>query len=150
MFKGISNLTIDDKGRISMPQRYRDDFGQKKRSKIIITADKEECLLVYTSAAWSILEKQLIELPSYNFQARFIQRLVLGHATESDIDAQGRFLIPGPLRDYAKLDRKVVLIGQGKKFEMWSEELWNKKFKSWLKSESNKEFNDDGISNIKL
>jgi len=70
--------------------------------------------------------------------------------TESDIDAQGRFLIPGPLRDYAKLDRKVVLIGQGKKFEMWSEELWNKKFKNWLKSESNKEFNDDGISNIKL
>ena len=107
-------------------------------------------MLVYTSSAWSVLEKQLIELPSYNFQARFIQRLVLGHATESDIDGQGRFLIPGPLRDYAKLDKKVVLIGQGKKFEMWSEELWNKKFKSWLKSESNKEFNDDGISNIKL
>ena len=98
MFKGISNLSIDVKGRASMPQRYRADFSLKNKSKLVITADKDKCLLIYTQTNWSAIEKKLSNLPSYNKEARFIQRLLIGYATESEIDSQGRFLIPTPLR----------------------------------------------------
>ena len=128
MFKGISNLNIDTKGRASMPQRYRNDFCIKNKSKLVITADKDKCLLIYTHNNWNIIEKKLSNLPSYNKEARFIQRLVIGHATESEIDSQGRFLIPNPLREYAGIQKKIILLGQGSKFELWSENIWNKKY----------------------
>ena len=96
MFRGISNLSIDIKGRASMPQRYRKDFCSKNKYKLVITADKDKCLLIYTQSNWNIIEKKLSNLPSYNKDARFIQRLVIGHASESEIDSQGRFLIPTP------------------------------------------------------
>ena len=126
MFKGISNLSIDVKGRASMPQRYRSDFSSKNKSKLVITADKDKCLLIYTQTNWSVIEKKLSNLPSYNKEARFIQRLLIGYATESEIDSQGRFLIPTPLREYAGIQKKIVLLGQGSKFELWSENTWNK------------------------
>ena len=106
MFKGISNLNIDIKGRASMPQRYRNAFCIKKKCKLVITADKDKWLLIYTQNNWNIIEKKLSNLPSYNKEARFIQRLVIGHATESEIDSQGRFLIPNPLREYAGIQKK--------------------------------------------
>ena len=109
MFKGISNLSIDVKGRASMPQRYRSDFSSKNKSKLVITADKDKCLLIYTQSSWAIIEKKLSNLPSYNKEARFIQRLLIGYATESEIDSQGRFLIPIPLREYAGIQKKIIL-----------------------------------------
>jgi MraZ protein len=150
MFKGISNLSIDVKGRASMPQRYRSDFSSKNKSKLVITADKDKCLLIYTQTNWSVIEKKLSNLPSYNKEARFIQRLLIGYATESEIDSQGRFLIPTPLRDYAGIQKKIVLLGQGSKFELWSENIWNKNMKSWLVSQTNDDSNNNALSELKL
>ena len=150
MFKGISNLNIDTKGRASMPQRYRNVFCIKKKCKLVITADKDKCLLIYTQNNWNIIEKKLSNLPSYNKEARFIQRLVIGHATESEIDSQGRFLIPNPLREYAGIQKKIILLGQGSKFELWSETIWNKKMKSWLESENIDEAKNNALTELKL
>ena len=150
MFKGISNLSIDVKGRASMPQRYRSDFSSKNKSKLVITADKDKCLLIYTQSSWAIIEKKLSNLPSYNKEARFIQRLLIGYATESEIDSQGRFLIPIPLREYAGIQKKIILLGQGNKFELWSENIWNKNMKSWLVSQSNDDSNNNALSELKL
>tara|TARA_B100000900_G_C20561330_1_gene709031 strand:+ start:424 stop:876 length:453 start_codon:yes stop_codon:yes gene_type:complete len=150
MFKGISNLSIDIKGRASMPLRYRKDFCSKNKCKLVITADKDKCLLIYTQNNWNIIEKKLSNLPSYNKEARFIQRLVIGHATESEIDSQGRFLIPNPLREYASIQKKIILLGQGSKFELWSENIWNKKMKSWLERENIDEVNNDALTELKL
>ena len=150
MFKGISNLSIDNKGRASMPQRYRADFTTKNKSKLVITADKDKCLLIYTQSNWSAIEKKLSNLPSYNKEARFIQRLLIGYATESEIDSQGRFLIPSPLREYAGIQKKIVLLGQGNKFELWSEAVWNKNMTSWLVSQTNDDSNNNALSELKL
>ncbi len=81
---------------------------------------------------WEAIERQLVELPSLNKQARRLQRLLIGHATECEFDGQGRILIPGPLREFAGIDRRVVLIGQGHKFELWDEESWNERRAAWL------------------
>ena len=147
MFKGISNLSIDIKGRASMPQRYRSDFDA---NKLVITADKDKCLLIYTQSNWAVIEKKLSELPSYNKEARFIQRLLIGHATESEIDTQGRFLIPNPLREYASIQKKIVLLGQGNKFELWSDTLWNKNIKRWLSEQNKNDFSNEALSELKL
>ena len=150
MFKGISNLSIDVKGRASMPQRYRRNFCSNKKCRLVITADKDKCLLIYTLKNWEVIEKKLSNLPSYNKEARFVQRLLIGHATESEIDSQGRFLIPIPLRDYANIQKKIVLLGQGNKFELWSENIWNKNMKSWLVTQNNDNANNQALNELKL
>ena len=133
-----------------MPQRYRKDFSAKNKSKVIITADKDKCLLIYTQISWSIIEKRLSELPSYNKEARFVQRLLIGYATESEIDSQGRFLIPNPLREYAGIQKKIILLGQGNKFELWSENIWNKNMKSWLVSQNGDDAKNEALNELKL
>ena len=133
-----------------MPQRYRKDFSAKNKSKVIITADKDKCLLIYTQNSWSIIEKKLSELTSYNKEARFIQRLLIGYATESEIDSQGRFLIPNPLREYASIQKKIILLGQGNKFELWSENIWNKNMKSWLVSQNGDDAKNEALNELKL
>ena len=150
MFKGRSNLSIDSKGRTSMPQRYRGVFCANKKCKLVVTADKDKCLLIFTLKNWENIEKQLSNLPSYNDEARFIQRLLIGHATESEIDSQGRFLIPNPLREYAGIQKKVILLGQGSKFELWAENIWNNNMKSWLDNNNSSEFNNNALSDLKL
>ena len=150
MFKGISNLSIDVKGRASMPQRYRDDFCTKGKSKLVITADKDKCLLIYTQANWIIIEKKLANLPSYNKEARFIQRLLMGYAAESEIDSQGRFLIPIPLREYAGVQKKIILLGQGNKFELWAENAWNKNIQTWLAAQNSNDSDNEALNELKL
>ena len=150
MFKGISNLSIDVKGRASMPQRYREDFCTEDKCKLVITADKDKCLLIYTQTNWTVIEKKLTKLPSYNKEARFIQRLLIGHATESEIDSQGRFLIPTPLREYAGVQKKIILLGQGNKFELWAENAWNKNIQTWLAAQNSSDSDNEALNELQL
>jgi MraZ protein len=137
MFRGVNAVNIDAKGRIVMPTRYRDDLLGQNGNHIVMTIDTEErCLLIYPLRAWEIIENQLAQLPSFNPQARRIQRLLIGHATETELDNQGRVLIAPLLRDYAGLSKKAVLIGQGKKFELWDETHWQQRRGQWLAEES--------------
>ena len=133
MFRGINPINLDPKGRFAMPTRYRDRIAEVCDSQLIATIDTQDrCLWIYPLPQWEQIEAKLMELPTYDPVARRIQRLLLGHATELDIDAAGRVLLPQALRDYALLDKKIVLIGQGKRFELWSEDVWNQQRDAYL------------------
>lgn len=149
MFRGVNGVNIDMKGRMVMPTRYRDRLQHESRGCVVLTIDTEErCLLVYPIAAWEEIENKLAALPSFNPAARRIQRLLIGHATETEIDNQGRILLPPLLREYAGLNKHAMLVGQGKKFELWDEEHWNKRRDEWLDEESHSE--DDLPEEVKL
>ncbi len=142
MFRGINSISIDGKGRLSVPTRYRDALGQD-RASLVVTIDTEEtCLLLYPASQWQVIEDNLQRMPSFNATARRIQRLLIGHATDVELDSNGRILLPPLLRDYAHLSKRVVLIGQGNKFEVWDESLWQSKREQWLAEEASRE---DGL-----
>lgn len=134
MFRGINAITIDAKGRMAVPARYRDSLS----TPLVLTIDTEErCLLLYLEEEWRKIEASLQKLPSFNPAARRIQRLLIGHATELELDAQGRVLLPQELRKYAVIQKQAVLIGQGNKFEIWDEAHWQEKRDLWLNDEIN-------------
>lgn len=137
MFRGITGLNIDVKGRMVMPTRYRERICDNSDRIVVVTIDTEEkCLLLYSLHEWELIERKLANLPSFNPAARRIQRLLIGHATDIEMDVQGRILLPPLLRDYAGLEKKAVLVGQGKKFEIWDEAHWDECRKRWLQEES--------------
>jgi len=125
MFRGENKVTLDAKGRFAMPTRYRDAIQEDANGQLIVTIDyADTCLLIYALPDWEEIESKLSKLPALNPVARSVQRLMLGHATELELDAQGRILVPPNLREYAGLSRDVVLSGQGKRFELWDELQW--------------------------
>ena len=133
MFRGINAITIDGKGRFAVPARYRVDLGEH----VVVTIDTEEkCLLLYPVSCWQVIEQNLQRLPSFNPASRRIQRLLIGHATDVELDGNGRVLLPALLRDYACLQKNMVLIGQGNKFELWDDECWQQRRAQWLDEES--------------
>ncbi len=124
-FRGASNLLIDAKGRIVLPARYRERLSEICQGQLVITIDSEQpCLLIYPLNEWEIVEDKINALPSFNPVAKNIQRKLIGYATDVEVNNSGRLLLPAPLRRYARMDKKVLLIGQGNKFELWDEQLW--------------------------
>lgn len=137
MFRGVNGVNSDAKGRIVMPTRYRDRLLHESRGSVVMTIDTEErCLLMYPLASWEEIESKLAALPSFNPAARRIQRLLIGHATEVELDNNGRILLPPLLRDYAGLSKRIMLVGQGKKLEVWDEALWLERRAQWVDEES--------------
>jgi MraZ protein len=134
MFRGANKLTLDVKGRLAMPTRYRERLQERCGGKLVVTVDKDQCLLIYPFPDWEELERKLMKLPSFNPQARRLQRLMVGHATELDLDGNGRILLPPSLREYGLLSRDVMLVGQGMRFELWDETRWNERRDEWLAS----------------
>lgn len=122
-FRGVAELVLDAKGRLAIPARHRDGLANGI-GRVIVTADHGGCLLIYPLAAWEPIEAQLMALSSFDDRIRSLQRLIVGHADEVEVDAAGRILIPPALRRYAGLDRHVVLVGQGRKLELWDEARW--------------------------
>jgi MraZ protein len=150
-FRGINSILLDAKGRMALPSRYRDLLHKKKISTLVITIDTESsCLLLYALPEWEIIEEKLQALPSFNAAARRIQRLLIGHATELELDANGRLLLPSLLREYAKLDKSVMLVGQGKKFEVWDEHHWHTNRTSWLQEANSADKLPDEIQALAL
>ena len=135
MFRGVNHISLDAKGRMALPTRYRERLNERCDGQIVITVDRDHCLLLYPLPEWEEIERKLVRLPSLNKQARRLQRLLIGHATECQLDGNGRVLLPQPLRDFADLQRNVVLIGQGNKFELWDEKLWNERREAWLEED---------------
>jgi len=139
MFRGVSAINLDDKGRLAVPTRYRVELGDCCDNLIVVTVGLDKCLLLYPLPEFEEIERKLVRLPTLNKKAKRLQRLLIGHATECEVDAQGRFLIPEPLRRFAGLDRKVALIGQGNKFEIWDEESWISARDEWIDEEQSDE-----------
>lgn len=120
-----------------MPTRYRPRIHAVASNQLILTIDTDEhCLLLYPLPEWEIIEQKIQALPSFHKVSRRIQRLLIGHATELELDGNGRLLLPPLLREYADMDKQVMLVGQGKKFELWSETQWNAGRDKWLSKEN--------------
>jgi MraZ protein len=133
MFRGLNSVALDAKGRMAIPARYRSVIHDESNSLLVVTIDTEErCLLLYPYPKWEHIEEKLEALPSYNALTRRIQRLLIGHATELEMDRSGRILLPQLLRDYAGLDKSIMLVGQGAKFELWGESQWLLARDAWL------------------
>lgn len=121
MFIGEYNHTIDIKGRLILPVKFRESLG----ATFIATKGLDDCLFVYTIAEWAILEAKLRQLPMAKPEARAFVRFFFSGAAEVDCDKQGRVLLPGNLREYAKLDKDVVVIGVSNRVEIWDKQCWD-------------------------
>ncbi len=135
MFRGATKLTVDVKGRLVMPTRHRDRLREQCGGQLVITVDRDQCLLIYPLPEWELIQRKLMALPSLQPQARRLQRLMVGHATDIELDAHGRLLLPQELREFAGLNRHAMLIGQGGRFELWDEARWLERREVWLKSD---------------
>ena len=124
VFRGVSELVLDAKGRVAIPARHRDGLAGGNGGRIVITADHGGCLLIYPQATWEPIQAELMGLSSFDDRIRSVQRLLVGHADDVELDAAGRILVPPALRRYAGLDKRVVLVGQGQKLELWDEAKW--------------------------
>lgn len=124
MFRGIAQLNLDSKSRLAVPARYRDVLLERCSGHLVITADADRCLLVYPLPDWEIIQQRLEGLSNLNPRVRELQRRLIGFAVDVDMDGAGRVLISPALRAYAQLGKNVVLVGQGKKFELWNQESW--------------------------
>ena len=132
MLRGATKVTLDAKGRLAIPTRYRERLAQRCDGQLVATVDKDYCLLLYPLPDWEDIERKLMRLPSLDKRARRLQRLMVGHATEVDIDGHGRILLSRELREFAGLEKQAVLLGQGNRFELWDEERWNETRDGWL------------------
>ncbi|ADO08332.1 division/cell wall cluster transcriptional repressor MraZ [Pantoea sp. Bo_2] len=125
MFRGATLVNLDSKGRLAVPTRYRDLLIGESQGQMVCTIDLHQpCLLLYTLPEWEIIEKKLARLSSMNPLERRVQRLLLGHASECQMDNAGRLLLANTLRQHAKLTKEVMLVGQFNKFELWDEQTW--------------------------
>ncbi len=116
VFQGASQLTLDGKGRVSMPARHRDSLAASCEGRLTLTRHPDGCVLVYPRSTWEQRRQQIAELP---YAARALQRLLLGSAVDVELDSAGRILVSAELRDAAGLERDVMLLGMGAHFELW-------------------------------
>jgi len=137
VFRGATKIILDAKGRLAFPARYRDRLAARCEGRLVCTVDPDYCLLIYPLPDWEEIERKLMRLPSLNRKSRRLQRLMVGYASELDLDSHGRILIPRELREFASLDRQAILFGQGNKFELWDEARWNERRDSWLADDTN-------------
>jgi len=136
LFRGFNPINIDEKGRLAVPTRYRAELRECCDQQLVLTVSPDKCLLLYPLPEWEEIERKLSKLSSLDKRAKRLQRLLIGHATESEMDAQGRVLVSEPLRQFAGLGKRVVLVGQGNKFELWDEDTWNRSRDEWLEEEN--------------
>lgn len=139
MFRGVTQLSLDAKGRLAIPARYRSELMSTCSGHLIVTVDPSKCLLIYPQPAWEPIEQKLNNLSSFDTVTRNLQRLLVGNACDVDMDAAGRILVSPPLRQFAGLSKDVVLVGQGTKLELWDEAQWN------LQIEIAMAFKDSGV-----
>lgn len=139
MFRGATKVTLDAKGRMAIPTRYRERLAARCDGHLVATVDRDYCLLIYPLPDWEEIERKLVRLPALDRKSRRLQRLMVGYATELDLDGHGRILLPKELREFAGLEKQTLLIGQGNKFELWDEARWNEKRDSWLADEEGDE-----------
>lgn len=124
MFRGFAALNLDIKGRLTLPTKIRDPILEACAGKLVVTIDQSQCLNIYPLPKWEEIEAQLEKAETSDDAVIAFKRLYVGHAAEVEMDAQGRISLPVILREWAALDKKVMLIGQIYKFELWDEQAW--------------------------
>ncbi|HOE56276.1 MAG TPA: division/cell wall cluster transcriptional repressor MraZ [Bacillota bacterium] len=122
MFIGEYQHTLDAKNRVIMPSKFREKLGES----FVMTKGLDNCLFIYSSKEWSVVEDKLKSLPMTNKDARAFVRFFFAGACECELDKQGRILMPNNLKEYARIDKELVIIGVSTRIEIWSREEWNK------------------------
>lgn len=141
MFRGANAISLDSKGRVTIPTRYRQLLLDDCQGQLVCTIDiQQPCLLLYPLPEWEEIEQKLNRLSSMKPQERRLQRLLLGYATEGEMDKNGRLLLSGPLRQHASLEKDIMLVGQLNKFEIWSGEAWHKQVQADIQAELDGDF----------
>jgi MraZ protein len=125
LFQGAAQVNLDAKGRMAVPTRTRDPLTQGGTVGLVLTAHPDGCLLLYPAPAWEPIRSQVMSFPSLDRQFSVWKRLLVGFAQDVEIDSAGRLLIPPELRDFARITRQVMFVGQGSHYEIWDLEQWN-------------------------
>lgn len=131
MFQGAAALSLDAKGRLAIPARHRDALAIED-GQVVLTAHPHGCLLVYPVPAWTPIRDKVLAAPSLDPLSAQLKRLLVGFAQEEALDAAGRVLIAPSLRQFARLEKQVWLVGQGSHFELWSDAGWQKQQEAML------------------
>lgn len=151
MLRGVTSLNLDSKGRMSIPTKYREGLARQCEGRMVLTvADHDHALWLYPLPEWEEIERKLVRLPSLHKQTLRLKRLLIGHATEVEMDGSGRILLPAELRGFATLDKNVMLIGLGNKFEIWAEADWNARCSEWLAEKSDEENLPPDLTSLSL
>ncbi len=133
MFRGFNAVTIDVKGRLAVPARFRELLGARDVNTLIMTISPwDRCIWAYALPEWEEIDAKLHALPAADPEARMAKRVVLGHATDCALDAQGRILMPQELRELVGIDRRTVVLGLGNKLELWDDQVWQRRRGEWL------------------
>ncbi len=153
MFRGVSTLNLDSKGRLTIPTRYRQRLRDSCAGQLVITieaVERNRSLWLYPLPVWEQVEHDLVSLPAQDKKARLLQRLLIGHASECEMDTQGRTLLPAELREYAGLTKRAVLVGLGRKFELWDEQHWLSNRQAWLEQDDDDAAWSEALGNLSL
>ncbi|HKK13207.1 MAG TPA: division/cell wall cluster transcriptional repressor MraZ [Gammaproteobacteria bacterium] len=125
MFYGGNPVNLDAKGRMALPTRFRESLMSSCDGRLAVTMHHvDRCLSLYPYPEWEEVQRKLTRLPNQDSRTRWLQRRMLGQAVEVEMDGHGRIIVPATLREYADLDKRVILAGMGNKFEIWNEEAW--------------------------
>ena len=152
MLRGANLLNLDAKGRMAIPTRYREGLKERCDGNMVVTVNntKERCLWLYPVDEWARVEEKIVQLPSFDPNHQKLKRFLLGHACDVEMDGSGRILLPATLREFGVLAKSVMLVGQGNKFEIWSEELWEARREQWLREEMDFEELSDEMEQLSL
>lgn len=150
MFRGVSKLNLDAKGRFAIPVKYRDQLRVLCEDHLIITVDPDQCLLIYPKPQWETIEASLMQKSNMDKRVRRLQRLLAGYAVDCEMTSQGKVQLAPALREFADLDKQVVLVGQGSKFELWDEKRWQEMSMEWVRQEQDSDFLSDAVMDISL
>ena len=141
--RGVNNVTVDTKGRVGIPSRYRRDLHELCKSNLVVTANiGNRSILIYPKPYWLPVEEQLQKLSSTNIKG-YMQRMMLSHATECEADNNGRILLPSPLRKDMRIKKLCVLLGLGNRFELWDQKIWDV-----YREQNMKEIDTDGADSV--
>jgi MraZ protein len=130
VFQGATQINLDAKGRMSLPTRTRDPLTAGGTVKLVLTAHPDGCLLLYPLPAWEPIRARVMAFPSLDRQFSVWKRLLVGFAEEIEPDAAGRLMVSPELREFARITKQVMLVGQGSHFEIWDLEAWNAQLES--------------------
>lgn len=137
MFRGISTLSLDAKGRLAIPSRYRELLASLCNNRLVLTlSPRDPCLWLYPLPAWEAIDAKLEQLSDFDEQSRRTKQVMRGYAEDCELDSQGRIRIPDALRSFVGLEKRITLMGQGNKFALWDEGAWNQRFGRWLQQVS--------------
>lgn len=152
MFRGCHTVSVDSKGRLAVPSRYRASLDVQAENQMVITMNPlDRSLWLYPLPEWEIIEAKLADLSDFDKQSRRTKQMMRGYASDCQLDSQGRILIPKELRQYATIQKQAMVFGQGNKFELWDEATWQTQRDDWLEAvEGNDAEPNDVLKSLSL